>query len=178
MHGAAFRFSLEVHNRRMVLSIIQTYVIPIIEYAAIVWRRNTKIQSLALEKSLRFASRCALRAPYSNQDPAYINFNDRLRILEILSMEERFRIACITFVLKCLKGEVHAEIATRIIGLHRIPTRVTRNPNLFNLINLPIGSPLRGILLYANVHRILFRIEDSIMTTKRNLKKQILDSRN
>lgn len=75
------------------------------------------------------------------------SFNDRLRILEILSMEERFRIACITFVLKCLKGEVHAEIATRIIGLHGIPTRVTRNPNLFNLINLPIGSPLRGILL-------------------------------
>lgn len=64
MNGASYRFGVDVGSRATILTIVQTYVVPIIEFGALIWRNDTVKQNKDLELPLRFARRrIQTRAP-------------------------------------------------------------------------------------------------------------------
>lgn len=168
MHGAAYKFSNEIHSQPIVLNIVQSYVCPIVEYASLVWRRQIKQQSNKLESSLRFATRLALGLPFSVTDERYKTYTERIRLCRIISMEDRAKIARVIFVCKSTNHDVESEIAD--IFARRITESGIRSPELFRVDDLAIGGPLRIILATTNELRAYFNLTDAITTTRRNLK--------
>lgn len=173
MHGAAYRFANEIKNQKIIMNIVQTYVTPILEYASVVWRRDIWVHEKKIENSQRFATRLYLKLPYSVQDPRYRSYKERLVMCNLISMEQRAKIAGIIFACRCMKGDIKAAIADTI-RRRRITQTRTRAPMLFETSNLPIGGPLRTILTDANNLRGIFILDESLMTTRRKLKEYFL----
>lgn len=173
MHGAAYRFANEIHNQKIVLPIIQSYITPILEYGAIIWRRNTQVQNRKIEMSQRFGTRLYLGRPFSIRDPRYLNYEERLKRCNLMTMEQRFKIAAIIFICKCIQGIIKSEIANEIIERRTPPIR-TRNPLYFKTDNLPMGGPLSQALNIANENRNHFSLEESTQITKRSMKQYFL----
>lgn len=175
MHGAAYRFSNEIHSQKIILPIIQTYITPVLEYCSIVWRRDILIQNHKLETSQRFGTRLFLNLPYSVRDPRYRMYQERLQTCKMISMNQRSKIAAIIFVCKCMQGLIVSKIAEIIIQRRIIRTNL-RNPRLFDVDHLTIGGPIYRILSLANEFRGVFKIEEGIITTKTKLKAFFLST--
>lgn len=175
MHGAAYRFSNEIHNQHIVLKIVQIYICPIVEYGSIIWRRQIQKQDKKMEASQRFATRLALGLPFSTRDPRYKPYDERLSLCGIISMENRAQIARAIFVCRCIRQEMISTVAD-IIRNRRILRTRTRSPLLFQTGDLSIGGPLRIMLTTANELRIYFNLNDSIQTTGRNLKNYFIEN--
>lgn len=173
MKGAAFRFGTDINNRGSILIVAKAYIVPIIEYGSIIWRNDTQIQNYAMENTLRFATRVTLRAPYDNRDPLYIPYEVRLRMLDLLSLRERFIIANVIFAIKCAKDEIDVDMAVDI--KHRIIQRriQTRRPNIFETAHLPFGSRIKRILEFANEYRDAIDLTKSITANRRQLSEYL-----
>lgn len=86
----SYKFAKELHSPQLNLEIIQTYLMPIIEYLSILWYPIKKNKIYQLEKCSRFATRTALGAPYRNDDVKYLSYDQRLLALEMIFVEETF----------------------------------------------------------------------------------------
>lgn len=177
MNGAAYRFGIDIKDRRASLAVAKTYIVPIAEYGSIIWRNDTDIQNKRIELPMRFASRVALKRPYDHRDPRYLTYIERMNELNIPTMRERFIISNVMFAVRCAKNEVDAPIAEEI--QRRIITRSiqTRSPNLFSNTNLPIGSRLKRIINFANEYRYAIDLQKSTNINKKALLEYILATR-
>lgn len=173
MHGVAYRFANEIHSQKIVLPIINTYVIPIMEYGSIIWRREIAEQNKKMEMSLRFGTRLFLGLPFSTMDPRYKSYQERLNECKLITMEQRSNIAAILFVMKCIQGQISSTISDEI-NSRKITESRTRNPRIFKTDDLYYGGPLHRILSIANRHRNDFNFDESIPTTKKKMKAMYL----
>lgn len=176
-NSASYRFSQAIHRPSIIINVIDTYVRPIIEYAAPIRRRGTQTQNASLEASYRFGARAALRRPYSTLDPRYISYNQRLIESGLISMEDRYIIQCIVFIARCVNGDVDAPIARTIINSRIVRNRIIRHPNLFDVSQFALGSTVRNMLQLCHTYRLWYNIEHSPTTIKSNLKKAFSDAR-
>lgn len=87
---SALSFERELHAPQLNLKIICTYLLPIIEYAPLIWFPQLKNVITQLEKSLRFATRTALGSPYRNDHPNYLSYDQRWLGPELISIEETY----------------------------------------------------------------------------------------
>lgn len=168
MQGAAYRFAREIRHPKAVLTITQTYICPIIEYGSIIWRKGTQTQNNAMERTLRNATRTALKLPFSTRHPAYVSYSEQIQRLHSFSMEEKYIVAAITFVMRCQRMEIDAAVAEKIRNLRVNHGRATRSPLLYNPGNQPIGSPIRRILTITNQNRSNFDFTSTSHTIKRH----------
>lgn len=90
MHGATYRFARKLHLPKLCCEIIETYIIPIIEYGSIIWRRDTATQNRSLEATQRMGTRLALQLPFFPMNRRYRTYTYRLAALNTLSMEDRY----------------------------------------------------------------------------------------
>lgn len=176
MHGASYRFALDIHNHQSIINIVQLYIRPMIEYGAIIWRNETEYQNKNLEASLRFASRMALRSPYDVRDPYYIPYTRRMAILRLLTMRERHLIASIIFAIKCARGEVDTPIGRQIFERAIRRRQITRNPNIFRTDGLAVGSRISRITLLTNEYRTLVDINETTETNRKRMKLHFLEA--
>lgn len=177
LNGAAYRFSRELHHPRLCIDLVRTYIVPVLEYASIIWRRGTDTQNRALEAPLRMSTRWALHLPFLPTQMGYRTYQFRLASLHLLSMEDRYVLQQITFVKKCLRGEYTSNIVNTIQAAQITRERVTRHPNIFNIGTQHIGGPLRSMMMTCNAYRLIFAVEDSIETTKIRLKEHFHQNR-
>lgn len=174
LNGAAYRFSRELHHPRLCIDLVKTYIIPVLEYASIIWRRGTVTQNKALEAPLRMSTRWALRLPFLPTQPGYKTYSYRLDTLHLLSMQDRFIMSQISFTKKCLRGEYRSNIADTIQNELIVRERITRHPNIFNIGTQHIGGPIRMLLMTCNAYRLVFNVEESVDLTKKKLKEHLL----
>lgn len=113
-YGMGYRFAADLRSPCLIIKIQNTYITPIIVYCSMVWSRKRISANKRLERLLHMASRMALRAPYHHDDINYVNFNDRLATLHLLTYKESRKIASIIKSSKFSEGEIDTELSNYV----------------------------------------------------------------
>lgn len=127
--GMARRFAYEIHSPRTILKLLHVYVVPLIEYCPIVWHQEKTTHITKLEAYLHKATRIALGSAYRPNQPGYLYYEQRIRSLQILTLQQRRVFAIIIAVIKILRGAImhwcHADTST----FHERPNqyKITKN---------------------------------------------------
>lgn len=149
-------------------------IAPVLEYNAIVWDQDFVGLSSVIEKVKKEATRLALKAPRSVIAPNYINYKQRCIKLAEVTLVDRRKLLRISSAAKIVNGKMKSNNADRLRQL-LVRGRTTRNPNVFQFDRtMPPKSPLAIMLRDANRHANIFKITDSVLTTKVKLKQNFL----
>lgn len=122
---------------------------------------------------MHYATRTALGTPFRHDDENYVNFDERMNKLAMLTFGERRIIASIIFHITILRGDITSELVDIIkIGLH-VPTYTSRSPNIFvfNRGNIIPKRPLHIAMTNINLYKDIFNFDDStdVIRKKRKL---------
>lgn len=140
---------------------------PLIEYCPMVWHQERTSHINRLEKYLHKATRIALGSEY--RPPCY---EQRVRSLNLLTLQQRRIIAILIAVIKILRGESCPGL-TRILQRFTRGASSTRTQRVFNIPNanvLPKGSPLQLAMQAINTYHRVINIEEAIPTIRSKLK--------
>lgn len=174
----AYKFAKEISMPSINMKIIQTYLVPILEYASVVWYPTKTRNIKALEKSLQYATRAQLKSPYRNDHPEYKSYPDRLAELNLLSMEERRNVQLIKFTSKLCRNEIKSTIGRTLSTYINVNAR-NRNPNIFKYSSSLPSSPLKMMMSCTNKFSHLIHLnEDSPSTVGKKATKHYLQLRN
>lgn len=153
--GFVKRWSKEFSNPYVTKSLFSTFVRPILEYASQVWSPYHNTHSLRIESVQRRFIRFALRGlPWvdSFNLPPY---EDRLKLINLQSLQKRREIADILFGHQLLAGNIDCPALLEIISLNA-NSRNLRSVPLFRLnfhrTNYGNNEPMTRILRLANGH--------------------------
>lgn len=179
LYGAAYRFCKEIGCMRLIQKVTSIYILPIIEYASLVWDQHRIGINSDLENVLHKMSRNALNLPYDVRNENYMDFNSRMNLINMLTTKERRIISSILFVLKIQRGELQSDLIQIINASQSHNTHHTRRPNLFEINQriLPSKSPMYIAMTNCNEFKHTFNVTDSIEVIKTKLKKYFLDQR-
>lgn len=72
-YGAAYRFAMEINYTRCILKILKIYILPMIEYCAIIWSPAVRSTDRRLDKVIHLATRLAIGSPYRNDQEGYLS---------------------------------------------------------------------------------------------------------
>lgn len=172
MSAMAYRFSRETNNFQYYIQIVNTYIMPILEYGSIIWYQNNKTREMELEKVYKYATRFAIR-----QNDRYINYNQRLKKLKLLSLRIRRILNSICIIDKIIKGDLKTNLI-QVIESHKYENTFNiRNPPLFksSITTLPIKSPLRLAMSSMNNYRTIYSHVVSTATNRINIKNRMIN---
>ena len=153
--GFLQRFSANFSNPYTLRTLYFSLVLPLLEYASVIWSPNLVKHRMLLErvqhKFLRFAAfKTGCPMSYSNHD--YTQIMDRLKID---SLHKRRLVADLTFLFKILNGHICCpEILSKLCL--NAPERTLRSFPLFKpaLLTTSVGhaDPINRISNLANKH--------------------------
>lgn len=170
-YGFIYRVCKELNSRRLIIRMITIYVLPIVEYASVVWTKDGSTLERTLESILHKATRAQLNSPYRPDEVGYINFEERCNRLNMLTFNARRKIATIVFAIGIFQGRITSDLQQRMIA-YRTADRITRVPLLFNigLRSLCKNSPLYRMMKLLNEFRVIISLEDQPSAIKNKLK--------
>lgn len=135
INGFIRRCRKDFRNRRIRLSLYRTLALPILEYGTTIWCPTTVTEIGMLELLQRQFTRFLLGVPPDLRSTRYITYEQRLKTLDLLKLEERRIIAKICFIVKILNSQSSAPTLNEY--LYRNPSaRILRSPRHFELPNL------------------------------------------
>lgn len=103
------------------------YITPVAEYCSPIWSQNRIMIELRLERPLHYSTRSAV--PFRQDAENYICFEERLKILGMLTFRKRRTIASIIFHLEILHEFGSEHSATLKACIHS-PAYTSRSPNI------------------------------------------------
>lgn len=176
LYGAAYRFCKEIGCMGLLKKITTIYILPIVEYASMVWDQHRIGINSELENILHKMTRNALHLPYDVRSENYVDFESRMNKLQLLTTKERRILSSILFVLKLQRGELQSELIQIINSSNTQNTYRTRCPNLFeiNQRTIPSKSPMYIAMSNCNEYKHTFDVSDSTDVIKNKLKKHFL----
>lgn len=130
-----------------------------------------------MEKILHQASRIALRSPYRNNNPNYLDFQTRISRLNALTFAGRRTITSVIYLIKISRGHIDTQFTEIVNQCIRTNTQ-TRTPHIFNIPsnlfppNFPLGIDMNNI----NQLRNIFNFNDAVPTIKSKLKEHFKSS--
>lgn len=86
--GMAKRFTYEIHSPKTILVLFFTYIVPILDYCAMVWSKLKMRDEKAIEAYLHQTTRIALATAYRPHQPGYLYYGQRLAALKMISMKQ------------------------------------------------------------------------------------------
>lgn len=159
MLGYVKRWSKEFSNPYVTKSLYVTFVRPILEYASQVWSPYYETHSLRIEAVQRRFIRFALRGldwVDSYNLPPYV---DRLKLINLQSLEKRREVADIIFIHQLLTGNIDCPALLEMIPFNTNP-RNLRSVPFFCLkshrTNYGHHEPMSRLLRKANDMQSLF----------------------
>lgn len=132
--GLGYRFTRETRAPYTIIKIINCYITPIIEYCSRIWSQKRITIENKLEKVLHSGTRIALKSPRRNNEIGYISFQERMRLLNLITYKERRIISSIIFTLKAVSGKIDSIIVEEYL-LFQNQNNNIRAPNLFKVPN-------------------------------------------
>lgn len=173
LFAAAARFVKSVHHPPLMDKIAKTYILPILEYNAIVWDQRAVGILQPLEKILHKVSRVTLSTPFRYDHPRYINHNQRAERMRMFTLAQRRTIQRIITVKRILSGDIRTSLATKLQQLRYQSQANMRCPPIFNLPRLnplPRKSPISIMIEETNVLRRHFSFNESDNIIRNRLK--------
>lgn len=154
------------------IRIIFAYLMPILEYCAIVWYPTKTTHITKLEKPLRFATRAYLRTPYRTDHAGYLKYQQRLHEMKLTTIEERRTIAVLAITSKIITQQTHSKLLQSLTGFRNHNTRF-RNPIIFKYTPSAVHGPLKTMMetsnRFSNVINFDANTTNAIKTIARNL---------
>lgn len=133
------------------MKIINTYLLPILEYCSIVWYPKRIRLIKKLERPIWFATRTPLHSPYRSDDPLYLTYSQRLDLdeLKLLTMEERRTINVLTTTCKILNDLLHTDLS-HTLQRHVNQSVRSQHPNIFQYPTTLCSGPLKLMMATSN----------------------------
>lgn len=176
MLAVAGRFAVDARKPALILNIFRCHIMPILEYAAPCWDQQAVGLSEQIEKLQKKATKSALRLPSTPLSPYYVNYEDRLKIINSIKLSDRRIIASIIATIKFVNSEMRGEVE-ELIKTKLNTARLTRAPNIFKVDHaLPSKSPAALMIKNSNKMRHYFKMSESISTTKMKLRTAFLET--
>lgn len=174
---ASIRFAREIRYPAITEKIIRAYVLPLYEYGSVIWHNNSITISKDLESTIRKATRYSLQIPFNREHPRYRNYSQRLRELDLNTLENRRIIACIVFIFKSINDTVEHQYNEFIRSCRNVNIRNTRNPRFFSITNeiARLGGPVINAMRLFNEHYDIFSNTQSISGIKEKLKAHFIN---
>lgn len=164
----------------MLKMIYTSYIMPIIEYCAIVWDPLKVGTGKTLETIQRRYTRIMMRIKPDPRRNNYKTYDERIVHLDIDTLAERRKRARIIFLAKLAKGEIKcSELFNEITPA--VQLRVTRHHLPYTLeVARSLAyyrQPIIACMQEYNERSRLLTAADSINTIRNKLKKQTADQR-
>lgn len=167
-----FRFFRDLRAPSLMIKIVNTYITPLIEFNSIIWNQSRVALNDKLDTFLHKSTRQLLATAYRPHQPGYVEFEQRLLQIHLLTYDERRSIAAAIFILKIYKGCLQSTYSQKIISSKFENTVNLRSPQLFRIDRkIPLNSPLYNCLVAINEFSNTINIDDSIDISKRKMKE-------
>lgn len=177
IYGLGYHFCKEIHYPEMILTIIDTYVTPILEYCSIVWNRNVVDLQKHIENINHKATRLALGTSYRPHQGNYVDFETRLLWLKRNTYTDRRIITSIIFVHKLIHAKENSRLRDLIGSCTIASGHRTRNPNLFEFPRyMHIKSRMHICMSNANKYRDIVDFMESEAGVKKKMKRHLLSN--
>lgn len=82
----------QIKNKEVALLLYKGLVLPVIEYGAVIWSPSTITDTGLLDQIQRKMTRFLLKMPPNITSASYIDYHQRLRILDLMKLKERRKI--------------------------------------------------------------------------------------
>lgn len=142
LFGKTYRFSSDIKSSMIIMKILNTYITLIFEYCSSVFSQHRVMMNRELERTLHQSKRFALKAPYRNDNPNYIDFNRRLDRLGVLTYDQGRKITSINIEFQNFERNTLKTHGIRIIEnvmkTYRVPQR---KPYTFPRREMPSSNP-------------------------------------
>lgn len=169
--GAAKKFCHEIKNRRLIMKIFFTYLRPHIDHASVIWNTNTIGANALFERILRKTTAYAVNNRRYDH-PDYINYEERLRQLDLLSISKRLQQMNVVLVLKMIRNELLTNLNEELRNNTQEARPGLRNPLLFGNFQSRFNSKHFMHILMNDDNNLRGTLNSNI-TTNTN-KKNIL----
>lgn len=149
------------------------YIYPIVNYCSEIWYSERSTIDLALEKFNKISTRIALSKPADHRHPDYIPYEQRLRLLNELSYQERLNIKAVSTLLKIVHSITYFHNRNQINGL------INRNQHrLHTLFNIDTDVPsLNFSIRKSTQFRHIINLSDHPNINKIKMKQYFIQSR-
>lgn len=179
IYGMGFRFAKDILCPALLPKIVSTYVLPLIECCSSIWNQNRLGFNSKLDEFIHKATKSALGSSYRPHMEGYIEYEKRLAILHLLSLDERRKIALATLMMKLYNNLLQTSMNESIINARNNTDNNTRSRLLFRINRrLPQNSPLRIGFDVLNEFSHILSINDSPSSIKSKLKAFFHQQRN
>lgn len=170
--GMAKRFTYEIHSPKTILALFFTYIVPILEYCAIVWSKIKVKDEKTIEAYLHQATRIALGSAYRPHQPGYLYYGQRLAALKMISMKQRREIAIIMTAINIMKSTEESSLK-EFLQQHLRGNHSTRSNRLFNIgtSTRANATPIVTAMLKINENNRHIDITQESRTIKNSLRK-------
>lgn len=171
------RYSYEFDDPWVIKRLYETFVVPIIEYASVIWSPKYMNDTIRIESVQKQFLIFALRKLGWNDGFRLPSYKNRLLFFHMNTLEERRFINQIIFIISLIYGKISSSELLNMLNF-RIPNSITRNNNLLNTYIAKYDHPFENMKKKFNEYANLFDFNQSIHLIKTNLKnhfKQILD---
>lgn len=177
--GFIYRRHKELKDKKILLLMYKSLILPIIEYGTIVWSTDTIVDLGLIEHAQRKFTRLILNVPPDPRCNRYLDYQQRLKKLERLQLKDRKNLLRILYITKLINTPENVPSLNNYIA---------RNPTIRNLrktrsFMLPKYStalaercPMTSMQRVFNEHQHLFAISDSIVIIKLKIKQHYLQS--
>lgn len=179
LNAASYRFCREIRERGLRMKIYSTYIQPIIEYCPLIWMKRTKVFEKAISRIQKSTTKAALGIPYSYRSTGYINQNQRLLRLGLISASERLITASIIYLVKTAQGVIRFNESTNIIErVHTNPRNLrSTSHNLFRVEGLVSNDPMTKSIELANSYKHLIDLQRTPNHTRQRLRRAFIEER-
>lgn len=155
------------------VALYKALVLPIIEYASIVWMSPAVPEIKLIEQIQRKFTRMLLKIAPNPSLPSYIKYNKRLVKLGLLTVEQRLKISQILMAKKLKTCPNRVPTLNDFINLN-ISERNVRNKRAFEVRNVNSNfaqrQPLLALQQTYNTHQHLINEVEAPITTRKKLK--------
>lgn len=164
----------DFRNKSITLSLYRTLALPILEYCSTIWCPTTLTEVGMVELLQRQFTRFLLGVPPDLRSDRYIPYEQRLKTLDLMKLEDRRIIAKICFIIKILKSPSAAPTLNEY--LYSNPSaRLLRTPRIFELPNFTNNfarkNPMISCQQTYNQLQQHFDMADSVPTVKNKLRR-------
>lgn len=136
-----------------------------------IWNQNRIGVNAMLDEWLHSSKRILLNSPYRTDDMNYIDFDQRLQLLQMLSNEDRRRIAAPVFVVKMAKNSITTSRNTFVEqSLYQNRANI-RSPPIFDISR---SIPCDVAMTAANAFKDVISVSEFVVTTKTKMRTYLL----
>lgn len=171
--GFVWRKKNVIKNRKMMVILFKSIVLPVIEYAFTVWMSPIAPEMKLIEHIQRKFRRMVLKIAPNPSAINYMDYNKRLVTVELLSIDQRLKIAQTLTAKKLKRNPEFVPTLNDYININ-LNVRNVRTQRAFVMqnvnTNFALRQPLSALQHTFNTYQYLFTDVEALCTTRTKLK--------